>query len=147
MGDSGVVSAAGKSDLQMLHDLRFEYPKKIFLSGSLNIDSLRNNIHDLREIIHDRPVNYFVISKTKLDDSFPDTQLTMSNYEISARRYRDKHGGSLIKFVRKGLMCKRLRKYVLLNIEVICSEVSISNKNWVILVYTDHQITLIYWLY
>ena len=29
-------------------------------------------------------------------------------------------------------MCKRLRKYESLNIEVICSEVTISNKNWVI---------------
>ena len=25
--DSGVASVTGKSDLQMLHDLRFEYPK------------------------------------------------------------------------------------------------------------------------
>ena len=29
-------------------------------------------------------------------------------------------------------MCKRLRKYESLNIEVICSEVTTSNKNWVI---------------
>ena len=33
--DSGVASATGKSDLQMLHDLRFEYPKKL-LCGYLN---------------------------------------------------------------------------------------------------------------
>ena len=26
--ETGVASATGKSDLQMLHDLRFEYPKK-----------------------------------------------------------------------------------------------------------------------
>ena len=45
--DSGVASATGKSDLQMLHDLRFEYPK-ICCVGYLNINSLRNKIHDLR---------------------------------------------------------------------------------------------------
>ena len=58
--DSGVASAAGKSDLQMLHYLRFEYPE-IFLCGYLNINSLRNKIHDLRLIIPDVPLDYFVI--------------------------------------------------------------------------------------
>ena len=56
----------------------------------------------------------------------------MSNYEIRARRDREKHGGGLIEFIRKGLICKRLRKYESLNIEVICSEVTISSKNRVI---------------
>ena len=42
---SGVASANGESDLQMLHDLRFEYPKNL-LCGYLNINSLRNKIHD-----------------------------------------------------------------------------------------------------
>ena len=35
VGDPGVASATGKSDLQMLHDLRFEYPKEL-LRGYLN---------------------------------------------------------------------------------------------------------------
>ena len=87
--DSGVASATGKSELQMLHDLRFEYPKNL-LCGYPNINSLRNKIHDLRLIIHDVPLDYFVISETKLDNSFPNAQLTISNYEIRARRDRDK---------------------------------------------------------
>ena len=127
MQDSGVASATSKSDLQMLHDLRFQYPKNL-LCGYLNINSLRNNIHDLRLIIHDVPIDYVVISETKLDKSFPNAQLTINNYEIRAKRDRDKHGGGLIEFVRKGLVCKRkglickrLRKYESLNIEVICS--------------------------
>ena len=66
--DSGVASATGKSDLQMLHDLRFEYSKNL-LCGYLNINSLRNKKHDL--IIHDVAIDYFVISKIKLDNSFP----------------------------------------------------------------------------
>ena len=122
--DSGVTSATGNSDLQMLHELRFEYPQ-ILLCGYLNI-------HDLRVIIHDVPLDYFVISETKLDNSFPNTQLTINIDEIWTRRDRDKHGGGLIEFVRNGLICKRLRKYEPFSIEVICSEVTISNKNWVI---------------
>ena len=129
--DSGVAGATGKSDLQMLHDLRFEYPKNL-LCGYLNINSLRNKINDLRLILHNVPLDYFVIRETKLDKSFPNAQLTINNYKITLRRDRDKHGGGLIEFVRKGLICKRLRKYESLNVEVICSEVTISNKNWVI---------------
>ena len=53
--DSGVASATDKSDLQMLHDLRFEYPKTL-LCGYLNKNSLRNKIHDFRLIIHDVPL-------------------------------------------------------------------------------------------
>ena len=45
--DSGVAIVTGKSDLQMLHDLRLEYPKNL-LCGYLNINSLRNKIRDLR---------------------------------------------------------------------------------------------------
>ena len=115
----------------MLHDLRFEYSKDLWC-GYLNINRLRNKIHDLRLIIHDVPLDYFVISETKLDDSFLNAQLTINNYEIRARRDRDKHEGGLTEFVRNGLICKRLRKCESLNIEVISSEVTISNKNWVI---------------
>lgn len=48
----------------------------------MNINSLRNKINDLREIIYDIPLDHFVLVKTKLDDSFRNAQLTMSDYEI-----------------------------------------------------------------
>ena len=63
--------------------------------------------------------------------SFPNVHSIIDNYEIRARSDRDKHGG-LIEFVRKALLYKKLRKYESLNIEVICSKVTISNKNWAI---------------
>ena len=103
MRDSDVAIATGKSDLQMLHNVRFEYPKNL-LCGYLNINRLRNKIHDLRLIIHDVPIDYFIISETKLDNSFPNAQLAINNYEIRARRDRDKNGGGLIEFVRKGFI-------------------------------------------
>ena len=42
-------------------------------------------MHYLRLIIHVVPLDYLVISETKLDDSLPNAQLTMNNYEIRAR--------------------------------------------------------------
>ena len=41
----------------------------------LNINSLRNKIIDLSEIMNYLELDYFVISKTKIDESFPSQQL------------------------------------------------------------------------
>ena len=41
------------------------------LIAYLNINSLRNKVIDLGEILKDLPLDYLVISETKLDESFP----------------------------------------------------------------------------
>ena len=117
-------------DLQILHDARIKYPKNPLL-GYLNINSLKNKITDLREIIGDLSIDYFVLSETKLDDSFPSAQFFLNDYEIRARRDRDKHGGGLIEFVRKGFICKRIKELETINSECICSELTIRNKKWI----------------
>ena len=89
----------------MLHELRFEYSKNL-LCGCLNINSLRNKIHDLRLIIHDVRPDYFVITEIKLNNSLPNAQLTNDNYEIRTSRNRDKHGGDLTEYVRKRIIYK-----------------------------------------
>ena len=69
------------------------------LIGYLNINSLRNKIADLQIFIQNIPLDYLVLSKTKLDESFPNAQFNLDSYEIRARRDRDKNGGGLIVFV------------------------------------------------
>ena len=66
--------------------------------GYLNINSLRNKIVDLREIILELSLDYLVLSETKIDQSFPTTQFYIKEYEVRARRDRDKHGVGLIEF-------------------------------------------------
>ena len=79
----------------------------------------------------DISLDYFVVSETKLDSSFPSAQFHINGYEVRARRDRDKSGGGLIEFVRKGFICKRLKKLEPKFSEVICSEFTISNKKWI----------------
>ena len=62
----------------------------------LNINSLRNKIVDVREVINLISPDYFVVTETKLDEGFPSSQFTLDNYEIRDRRDRDKNGGGLI---------------------------------------------------
>ena len=74
--------------------------------------------------------DYLVLSETKLDDSFPSAQFNLPNYKIRARRDRDKNGGGLIEFVKKGLICKKLKIFEPRKSECICSEITVSKKKW-----------------
>ena len=49
------------------------------------------------------------------------------------RRYRNKYGGGLIDFAKKGLICKKLKTFETVNNDWICSELTVSDKTWVCL--------------
>ena len=83
----------------MLKNLKLECCQNP-LFGFLNINSLRNKIIDLREVIRELSLDYFVLSETKLDDSFSSAQFTIGDYEIRGRKDRNKHGGGLIMLKR-----------------------------------------------
>ena len=61
--------------------------------GYLNINSVRNKIADLQIFNQNIPLDYLVLSETKLDESFPNAQFNLDGYEIRARWDRDKNGG------------------------------------------------------
>ena len=54
-------------------------------------------------------LDYFVISKIKLDQSFPNAKFNINGYKVRTRRDSDSHGGGLIEFFRKGFASKRLK--------------------------------------
>ena len=118
------------SDLQILSKNRLKYSTNQLI-GCLSINSLRNKIIDVREVIGKLSLDYFVISETKLDESFPSAQFNINNYGIRNRRDRDKNGGGLIEFVRKGFITKRLIDYEIQICETICSDFTISKKKWI----------------
>ena len=118
------------SDLQILSKNRLKHPTNPLI-GYLNINSLRNKIIDVREVIGKHSLDYFVISETKLDESFPYAQFNISNYEIRNRRDRDKNDGGLIEFVRRCVITKRLKDYETQICGTICSEFTISKRKWI----------------
>ena len=103
------------TDLQVLHHERLKHSKNRMI-GYLSINSLRKKLTDLRVILKHLFLDYFVLSKTNLDESFPNTQFILDGYEIRARRDKNKFGGGLIEYIRKGLICKRIAKYMSQNI-------------------------------
>ena len=66
------VSKSSAADLEMLQDDRLKLLHNPLIAY-LNINSLRNKVIDLGEILKDLPLDYMVISETKLDESFPNS--------------------------------------------------------------------------
>ena len=77
---------------QILKDGILSSPKNPVIAD-LNLNSVKNKINDLRILIRDIPLDYFVLSETKLDKSFPTAQFDIPGYEIRARKDRNKYGG------------------------------------------------------
>ena len=132
MNDSDLMRLSSLTiELQILHHERLIHNKNTVI-GYLNINSLRNTLTDLTVILKYLSLYYFVLSETKIDESFPNAQFTLDGYEIRARRDRNKFGGGLIEYVRKGLICNRIVKYEQKYSECIYSEITFSKKKWVI---------------
>ena len=110
------VSKCSAADLEMLKNDRLKFLNKPLIAY-WNINSLRNKVIELGVILKDLPLDYLVISETKLDENFPNAQFKFNGYEVRTKRDKNKHGGGLIEFVRQGFICKRLKKY-----EPNCSE-------------------------
>ena len=70
------------SEMESFRNIRKKYFKNPFM-GYLNINSLRNKIIDLREIAKYLELDYFVISKTKIDESFPSKQFDIDSPYLS----------------------------------------------------------------
>ena len=97
----------------------------------LNINSLRNKIIDLRQVLKHIPLTTSFLVKQNWVIVFPCVQFQISDNEIRARRDQNKYGDDLIEFVKKGLIYKRLKTFERVNSECICSELTISSKKWV----------------
>ena len=82
-------------------------------------------------------LDYLMLGKTKIDDSFPASHFNIEVYKIRGRCDRDKYGGRVIKFSRRGLICKKLRDCEPKYSEYLCSELAFTTKNGYVLVSTD----------
>ena len=89
-------------------------------------------------------VDYFILSETKIDESFLTAQINVEGYEIRARLDRDKYDEGLIEFVRRGLICKRLRDHQPKHNESLYSELTLPTKSRYDLVSTGHQSQVIF---
>ena len=82
---------------------KLKNPKNIII-GHLNVNSLRNKIIAVEELMRDK-VDICLFSETKLDETFPNHQFKIHGYKMY-RRDRNKHGGGVICYVNENIPCK-----------------------------------------
>ena len=90
-----------------LQRVRTENPSRTIL-GQININRMRNRFDLLMSIIKNE-IDIFMISETKIDNSFQISQFTMTGYSIPLRLDRTSHGGGILLFVREDIPCRIIK--------------------------------------
>ena len=70
--------------------------------GHLNVNSLRNKFDIFSELIKGS-IDIFMVSETKLDDSFSEGQLLIKGFHSPFRFDRNKNGGRIMLYVREDI--------------------------------------------
>ena len=123
----------------VLNQLRGKNTNRLII-GNLNINSLQNKFNAVRSLIQGK-IDIFMLSETKIDDSFPLNQFVIEGYSIPFRLDRNAHGGGIIIYIRKDLPCKELKSHKLPdNIEGIFIEFNVHKNKWILMgAYNPHK--------
>ena len=73
-----------------------------------------------------------VVAETKLNNDFSTQNFIVENYQTPLRRDRNEHGGGLMQFNRKGVICNRVPNLESKYLEMICTELNVNKKKWAI---------------
>ena len=121
------------TNLKLIGKNKVEYPSISYL----NINSLRNKITDLKQIICDIQPTILTISETKLDKSFPNAQFLIDGYYNPGEFRKDNTStsGGMVTFVKSGTPCQRLYEYEPSSSEIMCIELNV--QGGLLFLYTD----------
>ena len=112
----------------MIKEDEIQSPDKLIL-GHLGINSVRKKFEALTYSI-DNNIHLFLISETKLDDSFPTVQFQMKGFSVPYRYDRSGKGGGLLLYIRKDTQSRLL---------ISKSECNIETKWFLNCSYNPHQ--------
>jgi len=120
----------------ILQNIRINNNDRIIF-GHLNINSIRNKIDMLAEIVSGR-VDVLLISETKIDDSFPNAQFNICGFSKPYRLDRNCNGGGLILYVRNDITTRKL-PLISPGIECLLTEITISKRKWLLIGFYNPQ--------
>ena len=96
----------------------------------LNINSIGNKFDQLADLIK-RKINVLIISESKTDDSFPDSQFFLDAYSTPYRLDRNRNGGGIMLFVRNDIPSKMI-SIENLPTEGFLIKLNLRKKRWLI---------------
>jgi exonuclease III len=84
--------------------------------GHLNIDSMGGfKMFELKEILASNCFDIFVVGETKLDSTFPTSQIAVRGYKV-IRKDRNKHSGGLVVYVRSSIVETRMLETIIFKV-------------------------------
>ena len=87
-----------------MENIRKNNSKKIIIAH-LSINSIRNEFNFLADIVKDN-IDILMISESKLNDSFPDSQFLIEGFGEPFRLDRNRNGGGIKLFIRSDIPTK-----------------------------------------
>ena len=97
--------------------------------GHLNINSVTNKLEAL-SYITDNNINLLLISKTKLDHSFPTAQFQMKDFNVPCRCERNRKDSVLLEYIHDNIQCKLLISKSKCNIKTLSVAVNSRERKW-----------------
>ena len=123
----GQSPVANDATANFLHQQLVKYTKNLII-GHLNINSIRKKSSDFKELVLS-DTDIYLVSKTKLDNSFPGQQFHVYDGFKMFREVRNKFGGCIYLLVKENIPCKVLNASRLSEeCEIILIDFIISNK-------------------
>ena len=95
----------------------------------MNINSLRNKFYQLKILVQDK-TNILVVTESKLDDTFPDSQFHIPGYKVPFRKDTNKLDGGIIVFVMDDIPCKKFDVRIPEDIEALFLEINLRHTKW-----------------
>ena len=74
----------------------------------LNIKSIQSKFEELTSLIKKSRTELMIVSKSKIDSSYPNSQFTISGHELY-RNDGKKGGGGILAYVSSELICKQIK--------------------------------------
>ena len=131
LGLSSSSNDCNESLRSILKSLRSNHPQKIII-GHININSIRYKFDILKPMLTE-VLDILMISETKLDDSFPEAQFYIEGFRAPFRLDRNKHGGSILLYVRNNINAILLTDHVFPNdIEAFFTEIKVNTCKWLV---------------
>ena len=132
----------GNSVTSMLDKIKTKNFDRLII-GNLNINSLSSKFDQLKLLIQGK-IDILIITETKLDDSFPTAQFTISGYSKPYRLDRNRNGGGVIIYIRGDIPSKQINNFKIHDdIENILLKLSCTKLNGICVIAIIHLIKVI----
>lgn len=104
-----------------------ELPKKGVNIAHININSLRNKLNEVENLLYNNNVYILAISETHLDPTYEDSMLLIQGYNIY-RKDRNKYGGGVAFYIKESLPVKIRADLMTPNLELLWLQVHIPHS-------------------